>query len=352
MDHIEEFGYDISSLKAYSGYLRDREKLKASASGGIATAIAEQFIIKGGIVFGVKYSDDFRNSEFCIIDNTDDLDIIKGSKYIKSRKEVFIEGQYYSVYKLVADKLSSGFKVLFIGLGCDVAALRRTCEIRKVSTDTLYTVDLVCHGPTSPEVARQFLDRLENKYNSKITDFTLRYKKKGWVPSYIRAVFESGRVYEEPFYDTDYGKAFTLYSGLSCYECKFRGSNHLSDITVGDYWGMEESEPEYNKYGVSVAFLNDPFRGKELIDMIDRSTFYLQETDTLRALRGNVNYYSCREKNCTYQQFEYNLKTKGLHYAVLHSDTLIGNILSFIKMILRRVLPAPVITALKRLLKR
>lgn len=47
-NYTDEFGYDIRGLKAYSGYFKDREKLKKSASGGMATAIAEQFIKSGG----------------------------------------------------------------------------------------------------------------------------------------------------------------------------------------------------------------------------------------------------------------------------------------------------------------
>ena len=80
---VDEFGFDISKIKAYSGYYKDERKLRASASGGIATEIAEKFILHGGVVFGVIYSSDFRNAEYYCAQSVDELDKLKGSKYIR-----------------------------------------------------------------------------------------------------------------------------------------------------------------------------------------------------------------------------------------------------------------------------
>lgn len=347
-NYTDEFGYDIRGLKAYSGYFKDREKLKKSASGGMATAIAEQFIKSGGVVFGVRYSTDFRNAEFAMVDKIEDLELLKGSKYIDSIKKVLVGNKYVSIYKLVAKKLNNGFRVLFIGLGCDVAAIKKYCEFNKINTEQLFTIDLVCHGPTHPEVARQFLNNLEKRYKSQITDFTVRFKRDGWVPLYLRVVFESGQIYEKLFGATDYGIAFSVYSLSKCYTCKFKGQNHRSDITIGDYWGMEKNEPEYNKDGVSIVFLNDINRGKLLLDTIDNSEFYIQETDTVQALRGNPNYYSCRDKADNYNQFEENLKTKGLHYAAVHSVCLVEKINKLIKRSIFKILPRCIIRSINK----
>lgn len=92
--------------------------------------------------------------------------------------------------------------------------------------------------------------------NSKVIDFSVRYKNPNWRPPYLRAVFENGKVYSKPFYNTDYGIAFKLYGYPSCYECKFKGENHVSDITIGDYWGINDNDECYNSKGVSVAFVH------------------------------------------------------------------------------------------------
>ena len=344
MNDAGDFGFDFSGIKAYSGYYLDSQKLKESASGGIASAIAEGFISDGGVVFGVTYSPDFRNAEYCCVERLEDLKKIKGSKYITSKKEVFLDGEYRSVYKVLQEKLEKGYKVLFIGLGCDVGAVRQNLKVQGINTDKLYTIDLICHGPMSPKVASQFLDTLEKKYGSKVIDFNVRYKKTGWVPPYIRAVFESGEVFEQPFYDTDYGKAFSILSREACFHCKYRGESHESDITVGDYWGMIQETPEYNKYGVSILFLNREEKGNVLLDLIDRNAFYLQEADIVRALKGNTNYFKCRTKPDNYDGFVNNFEQQGLHYAVMHSM----GAKTRAKYMLKKVLPKSVTDVLKK----
>lgn len=117
------FGFDISTLTAYQGYFLDEDKLKASASGGGATILSETVIDMGGVVFGVVYSDDFKNSEYYCADTKDKLNKLKSSKYIYSKKEICIDGEYKSVYQVVADYLNQGRYVLYTGLGCDTYAL-------------------------------------------------------------------------------------------------------------------------------------------------------------------------------------------------------------------------------------
>ena len=36
--------------------------------------------------------------------------------------------------------------MVFIGLPCQVAAVKKYAEMKKVNTDDLFTVDLICHG--------------------------------------------------------------------------------------------------------------------------------------------------------------------------------------------------------------
>ena len=148
---------NVDNLRAYAGYFYNQEKLLASSSGGMATAIAEAVIGRGGVVFGVTYSADFKSAEYCCVAHIDDLHKLKGSKYITSQKRIRVNTQYISVYSEVQRHLDLGKLVLFIGLGCDVAALYRFCERNHINVDNLYTMDLICYGPTSPRVAAQFI---------------------------------------------------------------------------------------------------------------------------------------------------------------------------------------------------
>ena len=128
------------AICAYSGYFREREKLLASSSGGAAIAISEAIIKQGGVVFGACYSKDFRTAEFCCVENIKELSRLKGSKYVETSKK--------DLWPLVAEKLRTGKKILFIGLGCDVAALRSFVRANKLNDENLYAIDLICYGPT------------------------------------------------------------------------------------------------------------------------------------------------------------------------------------------------------------
>lgn len=113
-----------------------------AASGGIASEIIRAFISSGGYVASCL----FRNGEF-VFDITNDLDTAKcfaGSKYVKSNPE--------GIYERIKDRLKS-HKVLFIGLPCQVAALKNYIKAQ----DNLYTIDLICHGTPSPRVLSYYL---------------------------------------------------------------------------------------------------------------------------------------------------------------------------------------------------
>lgn len=153
-------------VAVYGGYIDNDNKLMQSASGGIATALAEQMIEAGGYVAGVSYSEDFHKAEYIIVKDKHGLEKLKGSKYIETDKK--------DVYVRVKSLLARGDKVLFIGLPCTVAALYRFLGER---TENLLTCELICHGPTSTKVHEEYVSYLEKKYNSKIIGFSVRHKK-------------------------------------------------------------------------------------------------------------------------------------------------------------------------------
>ena len=336
-------------LNAYSGYYLDRKKLLQSASGGGASAIAEAIINEGGVVFGVCYTPDFKNAEFACIENINDLYKIKGSKYIETQKRILQKnGEYKSVYSTVAEKLQSGVEVLFIGLGCDVAALYSFLKGKDISTSSLYTADLICMGSTSSEVAKQYINFLEKKYKSKVVDFSVRYKKQGWLPIYIFTKFENGKTFTTKFHDSDYGYAFShYYVKKACCQCEFKGHNHVCDLTLGDYWGITKDMNGYNPDGVSI-FITRTKHGEQLINKIDRTEFLLQKTDVAFAIANNPMYYLSRKQEPKWKQFHENLYSKGLHYAVI-ADKGVG---VYMRSFVSKLCPTPVKSLIKKIITR
>ena len=306
------------NLKAYSGFFKDTNKLLASASGGAATAVSEGFIKNfNGAVIGATYSNDCRNIEFAYIENLNDLQKLKGSKYAASDKRIFVNGTYQPVFKFAGDKLNEGQKILFVGLGCDIAALYSYLEHNKINTQNLFTADLICFGATLKKVHTDYINSLEQKFNSGLTNFTVRYKKFGWTPFYIRAEFQDGRIFDEVFYKSDYGYAFANFANKPCFSCNARGLNHKADITVADYWGLTEKMKGFNKNGVSIILARSE-KGQELVNLIDTDDFELAPADPEFIIKNNGAYFTTRKKPRTYDSFVKNLNEFGLHKAVSH----------------------------------
>ena len=289
-------------MTVYGGYIDDNGKLLESASGGIATALAEKMIFIGGYVAGVAYDSTYKNIEYVLINSFEEIQRLKGSKYAESRKN--------GIYKKVKDLLAEGKQVLFIGLPCEVSALKKVVG---KEYDSLITCELICHGPTSIKVHQEYLSYLERKQKSTIVDFNVRYKKHGWEPSYLRAVFANGAVFERPFYETEYGRAFAIMTRRACFQCMFKDCNTDGDIMIGDYWGAKPGDPFWNDNGVSVIFVHNN-KGQVYLDSLENIRLF--ESDYDHAVKPNQNVITQRQLPYNYDKFAEQFAQHGLFYAV------------------------------------
>lgn len=299
--------YKDHDVAVYGGYLEDETKLMQSASGGIATALTEHMLELGGFVAGVAYSEDFYRAEYILIHDKSEVGRLKGSKYIDCEKK--------NIYSDVKGLLESGEKVLFFGLPCAVAALYKSIGSRQ---ENLLTCELICGNPTSPKVHQEYVNYLESKYESKIVDFSIRYKKKAWMPIYLYAKFDNGQTFEKPLYDTEYGYAVSIFGKEACYRCAYKGNNRQGDIMIGDFWGVTDKDPFWNKYGVSVVFSET-----------DRGDYFLRSTQGIKlfpttfekAVEKNLMVIMPKlQKRNEREKFSKLLSEKGLIYAAKHSS--------------------------------
>lgn len=303
-------------VRAFYGWHWDVKKLKESSSGGAATALAENMLAQGGLVFGVAYTGDFQSAHYICVDSPEALAAIKGSKYVYPTMKT---ERGTLVFNDVEQALLSGKKVLFIGLGCLVGGLRTRLEKHGIPLDNLYTVDLICHGPTLPEIQKRFVEALENKYQAHVTYFNTRYNVNGWDMPYLHVQFANNMVYLKPLYETDLGFAMKYYCRDACFSCHFKGDNHAADITVGDFWGLTPKMKEYNKDGVSLL-LSRSGKGDRMISELENSGFYLGRADLDFALERNQMYAHSVKKAAFYEQFETDLQLYSLHDAVRRNE--------------------------------
>lgn len=314
-DEKIEGGKEITPWHACMGYYLDHEKLMTSASGGAATALAEAFITRGGTVFGVEYTEDFRAARYGCAKTTQELCRFCGSKYIYPDIH---DQDGKSVLDLVEEKLRENKPVLFIGLGCIVSGLLHRLEQHQVATNNLYTVDLICHGPTLSSIQEKYIQELEQKFGSKVVTFETRNKKRGWATPCLRVVFANGTEYTKPLYETDLGFALKYYCRKSCYHCSFKSNSHVADITAGDCWGLKPGMDEYNEKGISVLLYRTE-KGERLIRTLDENTFHLAPIDFAFVEKNNPMFSESAKKPSFYESFEHDMEEYGLHYAVKHS---------------------------------
>lgn len=287
--------------RAIAGYSLSQDEIKASASGSLGTAIAKGFINQGGVVYGVAYTDDYLGVEYRCATTLDELEQFRTSKYAQSRKK--------DVFFRVKSDLDEGKKVLFIGLPCDSYALQLYLNKKY---DNLYVCALICHGPTSPLVHKQFVQQLIDEQKCDVDEFSVRYKKEGWKPYYIRAKFRNGHEHLEKFAESTYGIAFLYMKRPSCNVCQIKRSKIHSDITIGDYHLAAGGQIKpFNKDGVSSAFIHTE-KGAHLVSIAEN--FQAEDIPVKNALYSEA-YHRAIPARKNRVEFGQVISTKGLDAA-------------------------------------
>lgn len=253
------------------GWAQDDCVRMRSSSGGVATAVERAFIKNGGIVCSCTFS--FGKFEFDFAETEDEVCKFTGSKYVKSNPE--------GVYKKILEKLKLGRKVLFIGLPCQVSAVKHYTK----NHQNLYTADLICHGTPSPQILDSFLF----DYGIRLTEVqSIRFREKNNFK-----LEQNGKRFAVPITTDNYLMTFlnsTTYTE-NCYQCQYAKIERPGDITLGDSWGSELEKSIQDK-GVSLVLCQNE-KGKELIDQADLT---LVDVDLKKAIESNHQLYQPSQK--------------------------------------------------------
>lgn len=274
--------------RAYFGCCVDRDTLKESSSGGIASVLSEFVLNENGIVYGSSYSEDFESVYTRRVDTIETIRSLSGSKYIQSVKN--------DSFLRIKGDLKEGKKVLYVGLPCEIAALK--LFLRR-EYENLITCDLVCHGPTSILIYRDYLKSCVGE-GGRIDYVNMRYKKEGkWYPYYFLVRSKDGKRIEEPFWTSDFGFAFSRYCNWACYHCRFKGKFRFSDITLGDAWGADRAVLDSHSGGLSAIMVNSD-KGQRILDELSlRLMVTLIDAKSDQIIDGNPNLiYSRKEDKC------------------------------------------------------
>ena len=222
----------------------EEEVRRGSSSGGFASQLMRSFIGENSYACSCIFTEG--RFGYYITNDLDEIERYRGSKYVKSDPQ--------GIYKEVRALLKQGMRVLFIGLPCHVAAMNQF--LRDRDKETLYTVDMICHGSPSPEILKRFL--AEHNHDIKtVDDIRFRVKNTFGVSVNAESISTVGSL-------DRYSIGFLngLFYTDNCYSCKYARLERCSDLTIGDSWGTDLAVEAGR--GVSLALCQNE-KGKDLL---------------------------------------------------------------------------------------
>ena len=280
-----------AETKTFVGYNKDESVRNQSSSGGIFSLAADWILSQNGVVFGAAFDENF---EVCHIaaQTQEELSKLRTSKYVQSRLG--------DAYPLVKQYLENNRKVLFTGTACQIAGLKNYLQN---DYENLYTVDVLCHGVPSPKIWKMYIEHKKKQFNAPIEKIEFRSKESGWKSYSFNMEFSDNRRYCVKFHEDKYMQMFLGNIDLrpSCYACRFKGFPRISDMTIGDSWGIESYMPDMDDdMGTSVILVHSQ-KGVKLLDAV-RQSLNLRDASLDKALpitaesRKSVEMHPNRKK--------------------------------------------------------
>lgn len=289
----------------------DKDILYKCASGGAFAKLAKHVVEQGGTVYGVIYDENMVVSH-SRTDNLTDLEKMYSSKYVQSdTRNTFISAK---------EDLENGKLVLFSGTPCQIAGLKSYLQ---KDYENLLTVDLVCHGVPSPLVFEKYKQEFMTKRqkDEELLNIDFRSKINGWNPCYL-TIKTNKKDYDILSGKSIYSKLFlnNLNINNSCLNCQFNGFPRVADITIGDFWGVDEYDKTINdNKGLSIVLLNSSkgdryfseiinecftkeipleFVVKHNQNLVSSSKLHLKRVEFFKDIKKGKSLQNCVQKYC------------------------------------------------------
>ncbi len=277
-----------------------------SSSGGIFTLIAEQIIRENGVVFGAKFDENW-NVIHAATENIEGLVAFRGSKYVQSK--------IGNSYKEVATYLKIKRKVLFTGTPCQISGLMHF--LRK-KDENLLTLEVICHGVPSPGVWASYLSELCKQHNQTspaklFHQINFRDKSQGWKKFSLKITNHTDSPNEvflcERFERNIFMQGFLsdLFLRPSCHYCPAKAFSSQSDISLADFWGIENLRPDIDDdRGVSQVSINTE-KGMRYYESTQLESIQVEQTTLQSAVYKSSSPHPLRKK--FFRQYSSNAKT-------------------------------------------
>lgn len=250
------------SICAYAAWSNDSEERRTSASGGIAIEAYKYALEKGYKVVGASQNEDFTVSHK-MAEKKEHLTPFKNSKYVFSSA--------YDVFPKIRHELKNKQKILFIGLPCQVAALRKLFRDDK----NLLLIEVVCHGTTPHIYLKQHIEMISNRTGKIVSKMSFRDPYAHTCNFTFTLYDENGKLFyakrtkEGDTYQFGYHRAVTYRE--NCYNCPFAKPERNADITIADYHGLGIIAPSsFSDRDVSLI-LENTSKGRDFVNELKKN---------------------------------------------------------------------------------
>ncbi len=294
----------MDCIGAYIVKNKNNEIREASSSGGFFPQLAQKVLKMNGYVCACIYDEKLMPKHIVTNDSKVCEDMM-GSKYVKSDLNECIS----KIKQIIAsDKI-----VLFSGVPCQVAAVKKC-----IKSDKLITLAVVCHGTIERNIWKKYLDEEEKINESSIVEVFMRDKTKGYLNYGLKFRFKNGTEHIT-FRKNDgyFLKCFTdgLFERDRCLSCTYKGNNIMSDLLVGDAWGMEKIFPQFmDKLGASAVLVLTE-KGRYIFNEI-KDSFSVRNIDSQEVIHSNPRIILPESRNALQKSFNKKLEKldSNIHY--------------------------------------
>lgn len=257
--------HDLSNQKKYALKSLDEDVLKKSSSGGAFTHITLPLLERGWKVVGVRWNKEW-HAEYAIAETIEDWE--------KFRKSKYMQADMGDLFPRIKNMLDDGENIVFSGVPCHVSGL---LNYLGKEYNNLLTIDLLCNSMVSPKIWDMWYE-YEGLDKSTFTNIDMRYKcNNGVENSTIHIEKNNGQIHDIMMATTPI-RNLTLGGHLTtldiCGNCRYKVSERVSDITIGDLWNGKKVVPELwdnKESNLSSCILNTK-KAKEIFDSIKNIT--------------------------------------------------------------------------------
>lgn len=323
--------------KAYAAWSNDEEERRTSASGGVAIEMYKQAVRNGYTAIGASQNDDFSVTHKAV-SSLERLAPFKNSKYVFS--------DAYAIYPEIKRLLYEGKNVIFIGLPCQVAALRKIFH----EPNNLLLVDLVCHGSTPYAYLKQHVDTLSRQAGKKARRMSFR-DPSAYTYTFTFTLYDSDnqRFYAKRTKDGDtyqFGYHRAVSYRENCYHCRFAQPKRMGDITLADYNGLGLYAPcTYDHKNVSLILENTSKGCAFVRQLVENKRIYAEQRPLKESFESNAQLRHPVKKSKYRLMFEKNMGANGTDFeagikeplAKYQRDTYMRNMTALPSRVFRKI---------------